>query len=76
MNAASDEEEDKFLKYSQGLVHGITMNTIETGLRDENVRSQIRPLLKRSVDLSDVELTTQLHSIMLSEQNRNNKIHN
>ena len=76
VNAASDEEEDKFLKYSQGLVHGITMNTIETGLRDENVRSQIRPLLKSSVDLSDVELTTQLHSIMLSEQNRNNKIHN
>ena len=76
MSAASEEEEYKFLKYSQGLLHGITMNAIEIGLRDENIGSKIRPLLKSSVDLSDVELNTQLHSIMLSEQNRNNKIHN
>ena len=73
VNAASEEEEDKFLKYSPGLVQGITMNAIETGLRDENIRSQIRPLLKSSVDLSYVELTSQLHSIMLSEQNRSKK---
>ena len=74
VNAASEEEEDSMLKYSQGLVQGITMNAIETGLRDENIRSQIRPLLKSSARLSDVELTTQLHSIMLSEQSRSNKI--
>ena len=68
-------EEEGALKYDKTLVQGLTIHTIETGLsaENENIRNQLRPFLK-TPGITDVELITQMRTIIAAEENRKDKL--
>ena len=57
------------------MVRGLTLQTIETGLSQENesIRNQLRPFLHTSGVTAD-ELTAQMRIIMAAEKNRSSKL--
>ncbi|CAB4013059.1 Hypothetical predicted protein [Paramuricea clavata] len=42
----ASKESDTKIKYDEGLVQGLFLNALETGLADETIREKMRPLLK------------------------------
>ena len=51
----ASKESDTKIKYDEGLVQGLFLHALETGLADETIRGKMRPLLK-NVSVADKEL--------------------
>ena len=51
----ASKESDTKIKYDEGLVQGLFLHALETGLADETIRAKMRPLLKNE-SVADEEL--------------------
>ena len=64
---------DTQLKYDAGLVQGVFLHAVDTGLQDEAIRNRLRPLLQTS-DVQDEELIQRMNEIVLEESERKSKL--
>ena len=63
------KEADSKIKYDQSLIQNLFLHSIETGLRDESVRSKLRPFLQNQA-IPDDELIAEMNVIFSEEQER------
>lgn len=73
--AAEAEDASSFASKYPGMVRGLTLQTIETGLSrsNESIRNQLRPFLRMPKITAD-ELTAQMRIIIAAEKSRNTKL--
>lgn len=69
---ASQNATDDDIHYGERLVQKTFINTLETGIVNEAVRSKLRQILKE--DVSDEEILTELSKAEASEKERNIKL--
>ena len=69
----ASKEVDTQLKYDAGLVQGMFLHAVDTGLQDEAIRNRLRPLLQTS-DVQDEELIQRMNEIVLEESERKSKL--
>ena len=67
------KEADSKIKYDQSLIQNLFLHSIETGLRDESVRSKLRPFLQNQA-IPDEELIAEMNVIFSEEQEREAKL--
>ena len=67
------KEADSKIKYDQSLIQNLFLHSIETGLRDESVRSKLRPFLQNQA-IPDDELIAEMNVIFSEEQEREAKL--
>ena len=60
------------IAYNPTLIQGIFLRTLETGLREDNIRTKLR-LLFQSKSVDDAELMETIKQIVSSEQERRQK---
>ena len=60
------KEADSKIKYDQSLIQNLFLHSIETGLRDESVRSKLRPFLQNP-SIPDEELIGEMNVIFSQE---------
>ncbi|CAB3983154.1 Transposon Ty3-G Gag-Pol poly [Paramuricea clavata] len=65
----ASKESDTKIKYDEGLVQGLFLHALETGLADETIRAKMRPLLKNE-SVADEELIEVMSSAMAAESER------
>ena len=70
---ASSKEAGSKIRYDEGLVQSVFLNSLETGLIDASIRSLLRPLLQ-SKQVTDEQLIREMNLAMSSENERANKI--
>ena len=70
---ASSQEAGSKIRYDEGLVQSVFLNSLETGLIDDSIRSRLRPLLQ-SKQVTDEQLIREMNLAMSSENERANKI--
>ena len=63
------KEADSKIKYDQSLIQNLFLHSVETGLRDESVRSKLRPFLQNP-SIPDDELIGEMNVIFSQEQER------
>ena len=68
----ASKESDTKIKYDEGLVQGLFLHALETGLADETIRAKMRPLLKNE-SVADEELIEVMSSAMAAESERATK---
>ena len=68
----TSKETDSKIKYDEGLVQGLFLQALETGLVDETIRAKMRPLLKNEL-VADEELIEVTSSAMAAESDRATK---
>ena len=64
---------DGSIKYEPSLVQALFLHVIETGLQDEAVRTELRPLLEVA-SVTDEQLMEKVNRIMLTEVEHQNKM--
>ena len=69
----ASKEVDTQLKYDAGLVQGMFLHAVDTGLQDEAILNRLRPLLQTS-DVQDEELIQRMNEIVLEESERKSKL--
>jgi hypothetical protein len=70
----ASKESDTKIKYDEGLVQGLFLHALETGLADETIRAKMRPLSKNE-SVADEELIEVMSSAMAAESERATKFH-
>ena len=70
---SSSEEPGSTIKYDQNLVQSVFINTIETGLIDESIRTRLRPILQQQ-NLPDEQLIREVNLAICSENERMSKL--
>ncbi|CAB4029340.1 Hypothetical predicted protein [Paramuricea clavata] len=68
----ASKESDTKIKYDEGLVQGLFLHALETGLADETIWAKMRPLLKNE-SVADEELIEVMSSAMAAESERAKK---
>ena len=63
------KEADSKIKYDQTLIQNLFLHSVEAGLRDESVRSKLRPFLQ-NLSIPDDELIGEMNVIFSQEQER------
>ena len=71
----SSKESESEIYYEPCLVQALMLHTIQTGLANESIRSQIRPYLEKK-GIDDDEIIEKMTLIMSSEQERYQKFFN
>ena len=71
----SSKESESEIYYEPSLVQALMLHTIQTGLANESIRSQIRPYLEKK-GIDDDEIIEKMTVIMSSEQERDQKFQN
>ena len=66
-------EADSKIKYDKSLIQNLFLHSVETGLRDESVRSKLRPFLQNP-SIPDEELIGEMNVIFSQEQERDAKL--
>ena len=67
------KEADSKIKYDKSLIQNLFLHSVETGLRDESVRSKLRPFLQNP-SIPDEELIGEMNVIFSQEQERDAKL--
>ena len=70
---SSSQEPGSTIQYDQNLVQSVFINTIETGLIDESIRTRLRPILQQQI-LPDEQLIREVNLAMSSENERMSKL--
>ena len=65
-------EEDESTKYNDSLIQGVLLQTIGTGLSNENIRAHMNPFLKQ-LGITDQELIHQMNVAIRFEEERARK---
>ena len=65
-------EEDESIKYNDSLIQGVFLQTIGTGLPNENIRAHMKPFLKQ-LGITDQELTHQMKIAIRFEEEHASK---
>ncbi len=68
----ASEEKGSKIKYDNDLVQSVFLNTVETGLMDDTIRTRMRPFLQAN-KVSDETLIREINVAMSSENERQNK---
>ena len=68
----TSKESDTKIKYDEGLVQGLFLHALETGLANETILAKMRPLLKNE-SVADEELIEVVSSAMAAESERATK---
>ena len=69
----ASQEADAYLRYDPTLVQGMFLRSLETGIRDDNILAELRPLLQKE-SISDEELIQQMNPISSAEAERQARI--
>ncbi len=67
------KEAESKIKYDPTLIQNLFLHSIETGLRDESIRSKLRPSLQNQ-SIPDEELIGEMNVIFSEEQERDAKL--
>ena len=67
------KEADSKIKYDKSLIQNLFLHSVETGLRDESVRSKLRSFLQNP-SIPDEELIGEMNVIFSQEQERDAKL--
>ena len=70
---SSSQEPGSTIQYDENLVQSVFINTIETGLMDESIRTRLRPILQQQ-KLPDENLIREVNLAMSSENERMSKL--
>ena len=68
----TSKEADSKIKYDPTMIQSLFLHSVETGLRDEAIRSKLRPYLQNP-GVQDEELISEMNTISLEEQERQAK---
>ena len=63
---------DRKIKYDEGVVQGLLLQALETGLADKTIQAKMRPLVKNEL-VADEELTEVMSLAMAAESERATK---
>ena len=67
------QESDSKLKANTELVQSVFLQTLESGIQSENIRTRLRPVLEKH-DVSDEEMIHQLSSAVSGEEDRQKRL--
>ena len=67
------QESDSKLKANTELVQSVFLQTLESGVQSENIRTRLRPMLEKH-DVSDEEIIHQLSSAVSGEEDRQKRL--
>ena len=67
------QESDSKLKANTELVQSVFLQTLESGVQSENIRTRLRPVLEKH-DVSDEEIIHQLSSAVSGEEDRQKRL--
>lgn len=70
---SSSQEPGSTIQYDQNLVQSVFINTIETALIDESIRTRLKPILQQQ-NLPDGQLIREVNLFMSSENERMSKL--
>ena len=71
----ASQELESALKYDPVLVQGVFLHVVENGLRNDNIRNKIRPVLSQA-NVQDEELMHQITTAITAEEERITKLSN
>ena len=71
----ASQELESALKYDPVLVQGVFLHVVENGLRNDNIRNKIRPVLSQA-HVQDEELIHQITTAIIAEEERITKLSN
>ena len=67
------QESDSKLKANTELVQSVFLQTLESGIQSENIRSRLRPVFEKN-DVSDEEIIHQLSTAVSGEEDRQKRL--
>ena len=69
----ASQENDATIRYDENLIRSVFVNSVETGLADDTIRTRMRPFLQ-SPNVSDETLIREINVAMTAENERLSKL--